>query len=426
MPWFDGVPLMEHLETVDVTADLRTDRLRLPVQLVVRPDLDFRGFAGTIASGVLRPGDAVVAVPSGVSSTVERIVTFDGDLQVAGPGDAVTLTLADQIDVSRGDLLVSPGDEPLAAHEVDATVVWMASDPVRPGASLLLQTATGRSNVSLKAVEHRIDIATLEQVDADRLELNDIGRCQLAVDRELRFDAYTDEPVTGSFILIDRLTNATVGAGMLLGPTPGWDRHAPEGLVHHRSEITSTERAGRLGQHPATVLLTGTTGAGKTTIAAALERRLFDRGHTLLRLDGQNLRLGLSRDLSFSNADRSENLRRAAEIAVLAGRQGLITLIAVQAPEAGVRARARELIGRERFVEVHLDAPDHIRRQRDPEGLYTAADRGDDVQVPGANVPYEAPTAPDLAIDTSVTSVVDAVDAIVAVLETRGFLQADR
>jgi bifunctional enzyme CysN/CysC len=310
------------------------------------------GFAGTVASGVLRPGDPVVAVPSGVRSTVERIVTFDGDLEVAGPGDAVTVTLADQIDVSRAICWSGPDQEPLAAHDVDATVVWMAAEPVRPGASLLLQTATGRSNVSMKAVEHRIDIATLDQVDADRLELNDIGRCQLSVDRELRFDPYEVDPVTGSFILIDRLTNATVGAGMLVGPTGGWDRHAPEGLVHHRSEITSTERAGRLGQRPCTVLLTGPTGSGKTTVAAALERRLFDRGHTLLRLDGQNLRLGISRDLGFTNADRSENLRRAAEIAVLAGRQGLITLIAVQAPEAEVRERARELIGPERFVEV--------------------------------------------------------------------------
>jgi bifunctional enzyme CysN/CysC len=426
LPWFDGPPLMEHLETVDVAADMRLDRLRFPVQLVVRPDLDFRGFAGTVASGVLRPGDPVVAVPSGVASTIERIVTFDGDLPLAGPGDAVTVTLTDQIDLSRGDLLVGPDQEPFAAHDVDATVVWMASEPIRPGASLLLQTTTGRSNVSLRAIDHRIDIASLDEVPADRLELNDIGRCQLSVDRELRFDPYEVDPVTGSFILIDRLTNATVGAGMLVGPTGGWDRHAPEGLVHHRSEITSTERAGRLGQRPCTVLLTGQTGAGKTTVAAALERRLFDRGHTLLRLDGQNLRLGISRDLGFSNADRSENLRRAAEIAVLAGRQGLISLIAVQAPEADVRERARELIGPERFVEVALEAPDRVRRERDTQGLYAAADRGEDVHVPGANVPYEVPTDPALRIDTSATSVDEAVTAIIELLETRGFLQGGR
>lgn len=425
MPWFDGLPLMEHLETVTVDTAGASDRVRFPVQLVVRPDLDFRGFAGTVASGTLRPGDPVVAIPSGVSSRIDRIVTFDGDLPEAGPGEAVTVTLTDQIDLSRGDLLVGPGQEPLAAHEVDATVVWMAPGACLPGASLLLQSATGRSNVSLRQVEHRIDIATLEQVPADRLELNDIARCQLSVDRELRFDPYDTDPVTGSFILIDRLTGATVGAGMLLGPTEGWDVAAPDGLVHHRSEITSTERAGRLGQRPATVLLTGTTGSGKTTIAAALERHLFDRGHTLLRLDGQNLRLGISRDLSFSNADRSENLRRAAEIAVLAGRQGLITVIAVQAPEREVRTRARELIGPRRFIEVHLDAPEAVRRERDPQGLYAAADRGEDVEVPGATVPYEAPSDPDLRLDTSTCSVASCVDAIVDLLAERGFLQAD-
>lgn len=425
MPWFDGLPLMEHLETVTVDTAGASDRVRFPVQLVVRPDLDFRGFAGTVASGTLRPGDPVVAIPSGVSSRIDRIVTFDGDLPEAGPGEAVTVTLTDQIDLSRGDLLVGPGQEPLAAHEVDATVVWMASGACLPGASLLLQSATGRSNVSLRQVEHRIDIASLEQVPADRLELNDIARCQLSVDRELRFDPYDTDPVTGSFILIDRLTGATVGAGMLLGPTEGWDVPAPDGLVHHRSEITSTERAGRLGQRPATVLLTGTTGSGKTTIAAALERHLFDRGHTLLRLDGQNLRLGISRDLSFSNADRSENLRRAAEIAVLAGRQGLITVIAVQAPEREVRTRARELIGPRRFIEVHLDAPEAVRRERDPQGLYAAADRGEDVEVPGATVPYEAPSDPDLRLDTSTCSVASCVDAIVDLLAERGFLQAD-
>jgi bifunctional enzyme CysN/CysC len=422
MPWFEGLPLMEHLETVDVRRDLDLEHLRFPVQLVVRPDLDFRGFAGTVASGTLRPGDPVVAVPSGVRSAVARLVTFDGDLEVAGPGDAVTVTLADEIDVSRGDLLVTPGDEPLRAHDVDATVVWMAEQPARPGGSYLLQTTTGRSNASLRTIEHRVDIATLEHVDADALELNDIARCGLTVDRELVFDPYDRHPTTGSFILIDRLTNATVAAGMLHGPSSAWDRKAPAGVVHHRSEITSSERAARLGQRPCTVLFTGTTGSGKTTLAAAVERRLFDRGRTLLRLDGENLRLGLSRDLGFTNADRSENLRRAAEIAVLAGRQGLITLVAVQAPEAAVRERARELIGPERFLEIALDAPEDVRRSRDPEGLYAAADRGEDVHVPGATSPYEVPTDPDLRLDTAATDLQACVDAVIELLATRGFL----
>ena len=425
MPWFDGPPLMEHLETVDVARDADLEHLRLPVQLVVRPDLDFRGFAGTIASGTLRPGDPVVAVPSGVRSTVARIVTFDGDLEVAGPGDAVTVTLTDQIDVSRGDLLVTPGDEPVRAHDVDVTLVWMAEPVARPGAAYLLQTVAGRSSASLRRIDHRVDIATLDHVDADRLQLNDIARCALTVDRELVFDPYDDHPTTGSFILVDRLTNATVAAGMLHGPTSTWDQPADEGLTHHRSEITSTERAARLGQRPATVLFTGPTGVGKSTLAAAVERRLFDRGRTLLRLDGENLRLGISRDLGFSNADRSENLRRAAEIAVIAGRQGLLTLIAVQAPEASVRARARDLVGPHRFVEVALEAPEEVRRSRDPHGLYAAADRGEVPDLPGATTPYERPTDPDLRLDTSQVPLAACVDQVLDLLAARGFLDAD-
>jgi bifunctional enzyme CysN/CysC len=359
-----------------------------------------------------------------VRSTVARIVTFDGDLQVARRGDAVTITLDDQIDLSRGDLLVAPGQEPLRAHDVDATLVWMAGEPAYPGSSYLMQTATGRSNASLRAIDRRLDLATLEEVGADRLEFNDIARCGLTVDRELCFDPYDEHPTTGSFILIDRLTNATVAAGMLRGPSSPWDLSAPDTLTHHPSTITSAERRARLGQRPCTVLLTGTTGSGKSTLARAVERRLFDLGRTLMRLDGENLRLGLSRDLGFGDADRSESLRRAAEIAVIAGRQGLITLVALQAPAASVRERARSLIGSERFVLIALDAPEEVRRRRDPNGIYAAADRGEIGHVPGVNVPYEPPEDPDLRLDTSLLSVSECVEAIVGLLDARGFLES--
>jgi bifunctional enzyme CysN/CysC len=422
MAWFTGQPLMEHLETVDVQAEVDLERLRLPVQLVVRPDLDFRGFAGTIASGVLRPGQEVLAVPSGVRSRIERIVTFDGDLEVAGPGQAVTVTLTDEIDVSRGDLLVDPAHPPLRAHDLDASIVWMAEQRAVPGRQYLLLSVNGPTNASLTSIRHGIDVNTLEEVEAEDLGLNDVARCTLTTDRELRFDAYEISRTTGSFILVDRMTNVTVGAGMIHGAAGGWDQAPPETITHHRSEIASTERAARLGQRPCTVLLTGMTGVGKTTVAQALERRLFDRGHTLLRLDGENLRLGISRDLGFSNADRSENLRRASEIAVLAGRQGLITLIAVQSPEARVRDRARELIGEQRFIEVLLDAPEETRRARDPNGLYAAADRGEVAHVPGVTEPYEAPESPELRLDTSQQTVGDCVNAIIEVLADRGFL----
>jgi bifunctional enzyme CysN/CysC len=424
MPWFRGVPLMEHLETVDVQADLDLERLRFPVQLVQRPDLDFRGFAGTLASGVLRPGQEVLAVPSGVRSRIDRIVTFDGDLEVAGPGQAVTVTLDDEIDVSRGDLLVDPTHPPERAHDLDAMVVWMAEEAATPGRQYLLLSVNSPSNASLVAIQHRIDITTLAHEATDELGLNDIARCTLTTDRELRFDPYRTNPTTGSFILVDRLTNATVGVGMIIGAADHWDQQPPEGVSHHRSEITSAERAARYGQRPCTVLLTGMTGAGKTTLGQALERRLFDRGVVTLRLDGENLRMGMNRDLGFSNADRSESLRRAAELAVIAGRQGLITLVAIQAPEASIRERARHLIGRERFVEVFVDAPDEIRRARDPDGLYAAADRGENPHVPGVTEPYEAPETPDLHLDTSTRSVPECVEEILQLLARRGFIGA--
>jgi bifunctional enzyme CysN/CysC len=422
MSWFDGPPLLTHLETVDVGADARGDALRLPVQLVQRPNLDFRGFAGTVRSGVLRAGDEVVAVPSGVRSRVDRIVTFDGDLPVAGPGRAVTVTLDDEIDVSRGDLLVSPDALPQRAHDLDAVVVWMADEEARPGSQYLLQSVGGRSNASLRAVVHRVDVNTLEEEPADALGLNDVARCTVTVDREVLFDPYDQDRVTGSFILVDRLSNATVGAGMIVGAASGWDSEPPAGLTLHRSSITSDERAARLGQRACTVLLTGMTGAGKSTVAAALERRLFDLGRTVLRMDGQNLRLGISRDLGFSNADRSENLRRAAEIASLAGRQGLISLVAVQAPERSVRARVRDLIGDERYLEVFVDAPEEVRRARDPSGLYTAADRGEVAHLPGVTTNFDRPEAPDLNLDTDGLAIGQCVERIVALLTDRGFL----
>jgi bifunctional enzyme CysN/CysC len=422
MPWFEGIPLMEHLETVDIVSDLDVEHLRLPVQLVVRPDLDFRGFAGTIASGILRPGDTVTALPSGVSSTVERIVTFDGDLEVAGPGRAVTVTLADEIDISRGDLLIGPGAPPHRAHDVEAMLVWMSEDELLPGRRYLLRSASGTSNASVRRIRHRVDVNTLAEEPADALGLNDIARVAVTVDRELLFDPYEDNRTTGSFILVDRMTNATVTAGMVIEPTSAWDIAPDEHLERQRSEIRLDERIARYEQRPCTVLFTGLTNSGKSTLALALERRLFDRGRTTLRLDGENVRLGISRDLGFSAAARSENLRRAAEIARFANNQGIIAITALVAPDADARAHARELLSPERYVEVFVDTPIEVCRQRDDRGLYAAADRGEIVEFPGVNAPYEAPAAPDVRIDTTTMSVPESVEAIVAHLTGRGFL----
>lgn len=423
LSWFEGPTLMEHLETVDVSADADLTNFRFPVQLVSRPNLDFRGFQGTIASGVVRPGDAVTALPSGVSSTIERIVTFDGDLDVAGPDMAVTLTLTDEIDVSRGDVLVHSGQKMQRAHQVDAMVVWMSATQMRPGTSYLMQSAAGTSNATMPSVRYRLDMDTLEKTDDDAvLDLNDIARCAVSVDRELLFDPYDTNPDTGSFILVDRLTNATVAAGMIVGPSSSWDAQGADTLQHAASLVTPRERATRFAQQPATVLLTGLTGAGKSTIAKALERRLFDSGRVTVRLDGQNVRQGVSRDLGFTAPERSENVRRVAEVARLVNEQGIIAIAAMLAPQASDRERARQVVGADRFIEVYVDTPVNICRDRDPGGLYSALEGGAVIDLPGITSPYEAPTNADLVTSDAEQSADAAADEIVALLRERGLL----
>ena len=422
MSWFSGPTLMEHLETVDVEVGIDLERFRMPVQLVVRPDLDFRGFAGTIASGVLKPGDPVISMPSGVGSSVERIVTFDGDLDVAGPGRAVTVTLTDEIDVSRGDLLVKAGEQPFRAHDIDAMIVWMDDTELEPGRQYLLQSSNGLSNASVTLIRHRIDINTLEQEQATSLALNDIALCAITSDRELLFDAYSTNRQTGSFILVDRLSNATVAAGMITGVSSSWDQAPEASLTRQMSDITPSERAARLGQQPCTVLLTGLSAAGKSTIATALSRRLFDLGKTAIRLDGENIRLGISRDLGFSAQERSENLRRVAELALLVNKQGIMAIAALAAPKASVRDQARELVGTEHYLEIFVDTPIEVCRERDPNGLYQAADRGDIPQFPGVSATYDRPTNMDLRVDTSTQSIGECVEQIMALLTDRGFL----
>ena len=424
LDWFDGPTMMEHLETVDVEAGTDLHSFRFPVQMVTRPDLNFRGFAGTIASGVVRPGDTVTSLPSRVTSTVERIVTFDGDLDMAGAGQAVTLTLTDEIDVSRGDLLVhADADLPLRAHDVDAMVVWMSEEPMTPGRHYLLQNGNGLSNAAITTIHHRVDINTLGHEDVGELALNDIASCLISADRELLFDRYEDNRATGAFILVDRLSNATVGAGMITGIGSAWDRSPDAGLSAEGSAITSAERAIRFGQQPGTVLITGLTGAGKSTIATALERELFDRGKVAVRLDGENVRLGISRDLGFTASDRSENLRRSAEVARLLANQGVLTVAAFVAPDAAVRTRFRDLIGTERFFEVFVDTPIEVCRQRDSRGLYELADSGEITDFPGVSAPYDRDETWDLRIDASSLSVAESVEQIVGALQRQGFFR---
>ena len=436
LSWYAGPCLMDHLEQVDAAAHasarqasgLVGGRLRLPVQLVIRPDHRFRGFAGTVCEGTLRAGDRVQVEPSGRTTTIERIVTFDGDLDEAETGRAVVVTTADEIDIGRGDVIVDLAQVPQRGRQLTATMVWMSEADLVVGMEYLLQQGGQTMICRVSEVMGRLDVDTLESVPAAAVRLNDIARVTVRTETELIFDPYAQNRTTGSFILIDRADNATVAAGMIAAAAPGaaWEAEPGPTLERQRSSVSSSERTERLGQRPVTVLLTGLTGAGKSTIASALERELFDRGRSTVRLDGENMRLGVSKDLGFSNRDRSENVRRTAELARLVNDQGLIAIAAMVAPSAPIRERARELIGAERFVEVFLDPPLEVCRSRDSAGLYEAADRGEIRQFPGVSAPYDKPADADLVLDTSRLDVDACVRAITAWLESRQFIPTPR
>ncbi len=429
MPWYRGKTLMRLLETTYIEADRNLRDLRFGVQHVVRPDLEFRGYAGTVASGVIRKGDAVLVLPSRVRSHVESIVTYDGELPEAFAGQAVTLTLTDEIDVSRGDLLVRPGNVPHVRDSFDATVVWMSEQPMLPGRPYLLRHTTRTIPCRVRALRHRIDINTLHRQPAPQLGLNEIGRCQLKLEAPLCFDGYRRNRATGSFVLIDRITNATVAAGMILDQQAedslrdSWEAEPQsDDLTPQASRVTPTEREERFGQKPATVLLTGLSGAGKTTTAYALERRLFEQGRAVCVLDGANMRLGISKDLGFSAPERSENLRRSIEVARILVDGGIICIASFMAPSDAVREKARDLIGPERFVLVHVDAPLEVCMAREQADLYGTAEAGQRANVPGVSSSYERPENPDLVLPTDTWATERCVDAIIELLEARGIL----
>ena len=412
-PWYDGPDLMTLLELAPVDDGAAAMPLRLPVQLVSRPSHDFRGFAGTVVGGRLRPGDRVVVLPSGVQSTVARVVTADGDLVEAEAGRAVTVTLADEVDVSRGDVICSADRPATVTDQVEAHLVWLAEQPMLPGRRYLLKLGTRIVNATVARPKYRVDVDTLDHLAASGLALNEIGVCNLSLDAPVALDPYADSRDMGGFVLVDRVTSATVAAGMV-----HFGLRRAENLRWQELLVDAEAHAALKGHRPAVLWLTGLSGAGKSTIANALERRLHARGvHTFL-LDGDNLRHGLCRDLGFTAADRVENIRRAGEVCKLMAQAGLVVVAAFISPFRAERQMVRDLMGDLPFVEVFVDTPIDVAAERDPKGLYAKARRGELRNFTGIDSPYEPPESPEVRIDTTATTPEGAADALLAHLGT--------
>jgi bifunctional enzyme CysN/CysC len=424
MPWYEGSTLMHHLENVHIASDRNLIDFRFPVQFVNRPNLNFRGFCGTVASGRVAKGDEIMALPSKKRSRVKSIVTFDGDQTEAFAPQAVTLTLEDEIDISRGDMIVRPDNLPSITQNFEATIVWMSEEPLTPGKEYWFKQTTKTASGRFNTLRHQIDVNTLHRKPSATLSLNEIGRCQVKLNQPLSVDGYRRNRSTGGFIIIDRLTNVTVGAGMILESTSAdasdhWRDETTTNLQERHSAVTAEERSARYGQQPVTLLFTGLANSGKSSIANAVERKLFDQGRATAVLHGQSMRKGLSRDLGFSVDDRSENLRRAAEVAKLFNDAGLIVLAALVAPHEAVRQKAAEVVGRDRFLVVHVSAPVEYCRKKDTEGVYAKADSGEIAAFPGVTGDYEAPVKPDLVLPTHELSQAECVERVLKLLRER-------
>jgi bifunctional enzyme CysN/CysC len=417
-PWYTGPTLIGHLETVDVADVLDAGPFRLPVQWVNRPDLDFRGFSGQIVGGTVRPGDRVRILPSGRESTVARIVTFDGDLDEAVAGQSVTITLTDEVDVSRGDVIAAATDPPGVADQFEAHIIWMGEEPMLPGRPYLLKLGARTVGVTVAQPKYKVNVNTLEHTAAKTLELNEIGVCNINLDRALPFDSYRDNRDMGGFVLIDRFTNNTVAAGLLHFALRRADN------VHWQAiEVDRAAHARLKGQRPALVWFTGLSGAGKSTIANIVERKLYEQGRHTYLLDGDNVRHGLNKDLGFTDADRVENIRRVAEVAKLMVDAGLIVMASFISPFRAERRMARELLGDGEFVEVFVDSSLEVAEARDVKGLYAKARRGELAHFTGIDSPYEVPESPEVHLDVSGSSTAeDAADQVLAYLRDAGII----
>ncbi len=414
MPWYQGPTLMNMLENVKIAADKNFEDFRFPVQYVNRPNLNFRGYCGTVASGVVRKGDSLTVLPSGKSSRVKSIVTQDEELESAFASMAVTLTLEDEIDISRGDLLVHNDNLPVTSDVVTATIVWMSDDQMLPGKQYYFKHTTNMLSGHIGSIHHKIDVNTLAQQPAPALALNEIAVCDISFTHPLHFDSYRKNRSTGAFIVIDRLTNVTVGAGMIEGTNPALPAHS-----HSHGHVTPEERAARYGQQPVTVIFVGLSGSGKSTLAHALERKLFDMGRVSTVLDGKSMRLGLSKDLGHDAAGRAENLRRSAHIARYLNKSGLICCAAFVASSAEARAQAISVIGKGNCILVYLNPSMDTCKQRDPSGLYAANANLSAGNVPGISFPYEAPTDADLVLETDKAGINECIEQVMQLLKNR-------
>lgn len=417
MPWYEGQTLMSLFETVEIAKNRNMHDLRFPVQYVNRPNLNFRGFCGTLASGIVRKGDEIVVLPSQKRSRVKSIVTYDEELESAHTEMAITLTMEDEIDISRGDMIVHSDNYPFVTDVFKATLVWMTEKVMLPGALYDFKFGTKTVTGKITTLLYRTDVNTLDKGPAPTLELNEIGECEINVDQEVCIDSYTENRSTGAFIIVDRMSNVTIAAGMV--STEGAHSTVHSETSDVKAHVTREERAARYGQHPTTVMFIGLSGSGKSTLAHGLERRLFDLGRVSTVLDGKAMRLGISKDLSHDQEGRAENLRRSANVARLLNESGLICCAAFVAPNKDSRDHARNVIGKENCLMIYLNPPLEVSRRRDPSGLYAAAELSGSLDLPGVSFPYDEPEHSDLVLDTEALSVEQCLTQVIRLMKSR-------
>lgn len=418
-PWYKGPALLQELEDIEVDGEAVTQAFRFPVQWVNRPNLDFRGFSGTIAGGTVKVGDEVIVMPTASRSHIARIVTATGDLEVAQTGQSVTLTLEDEIDISRGDIICGGQAPALISDQFAAHLLWMREEEMLPGRQYYMKIHNKLVSASVSELKHKVNVNTLAHQAGKTLELNEVGVCNVSLDQTIAYDAYADNRNTGSFILIDRRTNETVGVGML-----DFSLRRAQNVVWQELKVDKETRAEQKHQKPAVLWFTGLSGSGKSTVANLVEQKLYDRGRHTYTLDGDNVRHGLNKDLGFTDVDRVENIRRVGEASKLMVDAGLIVLVSFISPFISERRLARRLVEENEFIEIFVNTPLELCEQRDPKGLYKKARAGEIKNFTGIDSGYEAPEAAELEIKTDEVSAEEAADQIIHYLENNGYLSA--